>query len=100
MPEKTFNLENIQGHGQKPDEELLPESSGNVFMSINVAIVRLTISILDKVEQNVDENLLAMMLSMGLPESHCRAGLLATGNNSAELALAWCFENPEQASTG
>ncbi|KAI8058109.1 ubiquitin thiolesterase [Syncephalis plumigaleata] len=80
LPEKTFSLESIQGHGKQPDEELLPESN-------------------DKVEQKVDENLLAMMLSMGLPESHCRAGLLATGNNSAELALAWCFENPEQSST-
>ncbi|KAI9593905.1 ubiquitin carboxyl-terminal hydrolase [Syncephalis fuscata] len=76
LPKGVFSLEDIKGQGKADDEELLPETS-------------------DKVEASVNEELLGIMISMGLTESHCRAGLLATGNNNAEAALAWCFDNPE-----
>lgn len=43
----------------------------------------------------VDEETLVQLISMGFPEYHCRKALIETGNNGAEVATAWLFENPD-----
>lgn len=42
----------------------------------------------------VDEEALAMILSMGIAPDHARRGLQETGN-SVERAVEWCFSHPE-----
>lgn len=42
----------------------------------------------------VDEEALAMILSMGIAADHARRGLQETGN-SVERAVEWCFSHPE-----
>ncbi len=36
---------------------------------------------------------------MGIPENHAKHALYSTGNNSADVAISWYFENQENPST-
>ena len=46
-----------------------------------------------EVEPELDQDLLNQVLQMGIPENPAKHALYKTGNNSAEMAVAWYFEN-------
>lgn len=58
-----------------PGEEALPAAAGG------------------KVEPELDQGLLNLVLQMGVPENPAKHALYRTGNNSAEIAVTWYFEN-------
>ena len=46
-----------------------------------------------EVEPELDANLLNMVLQMGIPENPAKHALYNSGNNSADAAVTWYFEN-------
>jgi ubiquitin carboxyl-terminal hydrolase 5/13 len=44
-------------------------------------------------EPPLNQDLLNQVLGMGIPENPAKHALYKTGNNSAEIAVAWYFEN-------
>ena len=47
----------------------------------------------DEVEPDLDKGLLNQVLQMGIPENPAKHALYKTGNNSADMAVTWYFEN-------
>ena len=39
-----------------------------------------------------------MVIMMGIPENHAKHALYKTGNNNADMAVTWYFENMEDPS--
>lgn len=46
-------------------------------------------------EPELDQNLLNQVMQMGIPENPAKHALFNTGNNSADMAVTWYFENME-----
>ena len=44
-------------------------------------------------EPELDQNLLNMVIQMGIPENPAKHALYRTGNNDADRAVTWYFEN-------
>ncbi|TPX62342.1 hypothetical protein PhCBS80983_g00547 [Powellomyces hirtus] len=72
-----LDLERFRGHGQQEGEEALPEDSDSAGSGA----------------PQVDALALDQLMGMGFPEIRCAKALLATGNNGAEIAMAWLFEH-------
>jgi len=47
----------------------------------------------DEVEPELDGALLGMVIQMGIPENAAKHALYKTGNNNADMAVTWYFEN-------
>jgi uncharacterized UBP type Zn finger protein len=45
------------------------------------------------VEPELDAGLLNQVIGMGINENHAKHALHKTGNNSADMAVSWYFEN-------
>ena len=72
MPER-FSLEPFRSRGVQPGEEVLPESS---------------------IDQDVDMEIVNQLTMMGFLENVVRQACVATKNTGPEAALQWCLENP------
>lgn len=47
-------------------------------------------------EPELDQGLLNQVLQMGIPENPAKHALHATGNNNADAAVGWYFENMDK----
>ena len=47
----------------------------------------------EEVEPELDQNLLSMVLQMGIPENPAKHALYKSGNSDADAAVTWYFEN-------
>lgn len=63
-----------------PGEELIPEAEANVD---------------EEVEPELNQELLNMVLQMGIPETPAKHALYKSGNNDADAAVTWYFSNME-----
>ena len=80
VPESSINFEQWKSetNGEPaPGEEKLPEAAANQ----------------EEVEPELDAGLLNMVIQMGIPENPAKWALYKTGNNSADMAVTWYFEN-------
>ncbi|KAJ3116750.1 6-phosphofructokinase, alpha subunit [Phlyctochytrium bullatum] len=71
----TLDLTHLRSTGLQPNETPFPEEA-----EVND-------------EPQVDVEALSQILAMGFPEVRARKALLKTGNNGAEVAMAWLFEH-------
>lgn len=51
--------------------------------------------VVQQVEPDLNQNELNMVIQMGIPELAAKHALWNTGNNSADMAVQWYFENME-----
>lgn len=79
--DQPFDLDTYISHGQRDDEEPLPEDVGNVDGG--------------GTGFSPNEPALAQLEGMGFPRIRCEKALNATGNTDAETAMAWLFEHME-----
>lgn len=80
VPENEINFEQWKSetNGEPaPGEEVMPEAASNQ----------------EEVEPELDQSLLNMVLQMGIPENPAKWSLYKTGNNNADMAVTWYFEN-------
>lgn len=49
----------------------------------------------DMVEPELNQEVLSMLLQMGIPEIQAKHAVFNTGNSDAEMASMWFFENIE-----
>lgn len=80
MPESEINFEQWKSanNGEPlPGEEVIPEEAAGS----------------EEVEPELDAGLLNMVLQMGIPENPAKWALYKTGNNNADMAVTWYFEN-------
>lgn len=47
-------------------------------------------------EPELNQELLNMLLGMGLPETPAKHALYNTGNNNADMAVMWYYENMDK----
>ena len=80
VPETEINFEAWKSttNGEPaPGEEVIPEEATGS----------------EEVEPELDAGLLNMVLQMGIPENPAKWALYKTGNNNADMAVTWYFEN-------
>lgn len=81
MPETEINFEQFRSaiavNQLAPGEEALPDVEASQ----------------EEVEPELDAGLLNMVLQMGIPENPAKWALYKTGNNNADMAVTWYFEN-------
>lgn len=79
VPE-VLDLSGFKGVGPQSDEVLIPDENAEDRNSSTTAA-----------PAEVDENILAQLVSMGFTENACRKAALATGGKDAEAAMNWVF---------
>ncbi|KAJ2083687.1 ubiquitin C-terminal hydrolase Ubp14 [Coemansia sp. RSA 988] len=83
VPLGNIDLESYHGSGSQPEEELLPEDEP---VSSPAG---------EQQEQQVDEEVVVQLESMGFPRVRCVKAIKKTGNCGAEAAMNWIFEHME-----
>ncbi|KAF9438850.1 hypothetical protein BGZ76_003875 [Entomortierella beljakovae] len=82
VPEGNVDFEKYRGHGQQPDEELLPEDAPEASGGNNSA-------------PEFDQAVIEQLQMMGFPLIRCQKALLATGTQNAEVAMDWLIQHME-----
>ncbi|KAF9585467.1 hypothetical protein BGW38_002258 [Lunasporangiospora selenospora] len=81
FPNGKVDLERYRGHGQQPNEELLPEDA--------------LVGAGQATGPTFDETALEQLQMMGFPLVRCQKALLATGNQGSEVAMDWLIQHME-----
>ena len=79
MSEDAIDFEKYRSQG---NGELLPGEEGMPEGDVD-----------EEVEPELNQNLLSMVLQMGIPENPAKHALYKTGNADADAAVTWYFEN-------
>ncbi|KAI8599774.1 hypothetical protein EDD21DRAFT_378997 [Dissophora ornata] len=78
LSEGEIDLEKYRGHGQRPNEESLPEDTPAASAG-----------------PSYDEAALEQLQMMGFPLVRCQKALLATNNQGSEVAMDWLIQHME-----